>query len=109
MAERRRFTRISRSLVTYYRQLDGGVSERAALAVDVSRGGLLVELEPAPPVGALLSMEIVLGVGRPPVKIVGRVVRTAEQGSGIEFVDVEPGDLERIQEFIAVRRAGIGD
>lgn len=109
MAERRRFTRISRSLVTYYRQLDEGVPERAALAVDVSRGGLLVELDPAPPVGELLSMEIVLGSGRPPVNIVGRVVRTGDQGSGIEFVNIEPGDLERIQQFIAERRTGSGD
>ncbi len=108
MAERRRFTRIPRSLVTYYRRLDEGVPERAAVTRDVSRGGILVELDPPVDVGEMLALEMVLGDAEPPVNLVGRVVRVNAEGTAIEFVQLDGVDVDRIHRFVSSRRGGSG-
>lgn len=106
MAERRRFSRVSRPLVTYVRRLDDEALERAGLARDLSLGGILVELEPAPALDEFLALEMVLAPGTPPVNLVARVVRVDQEGTGLEFVRVDPGDRERLERFVRDRIPG---
>lgn len=106
MAERRRFTRIARSLVTYYRRMDETAVDRAAVTLDVSCGGIQVELEESFREGDLLSMELVLDDGKPAIDVIGKVVRVGSPVVGIEFVQAKVADVERLTKFVAEREAG---
>ncbi len=108
--ERRRFERIERSLVTYYRKLDEPPApepwDKAALARNVSLGGVLVELDENLHVGDRLSIEIHLGAEQPPVTMTGRIVRKISNTVGIQFEEMNDGDAGLFRLFLERRSRG---
>lgn len=105
MNDRRRFERVERSLVTYYRKLWVNSLEYAGVTSNVSRGGLLVELEGEFQVGDLLAMEMVLFNGEPPINLIARVVRheSTSPMKGLEFVQISGPDEKRLHDYLAER------
>lgn len=109
-AERRRFERIDRSLVTYYRKIGEGdvgesVLDRAAVTRNISMGGVLVELDESLRVGDRLAIEILLSGGESPVSVVGHIVRRVSTAFGIEFDEMSLEDRKRFEKYLVERKS----
>jgi hypothetical protein len=104
--ERRRFRRIDRDFITYYRRIDSASElAQAGLARNISSGGVLVTLDEEVRVGDRLSLELLLSPDAPPLNAIGRVVRLGADGVGIEFEHCDEPDRERLERFLALGRA----
>lgn len=103
--ERRRFFRLDRELVTYYRRAaSGDLPPLAALSRNISLGGVLVALEEKFAVEERIELEIVLGDREPPINVHGRVVRVEADGAcGIEFLEISPSDAVRLETYLKAR------
>ncbi len=105
MNDRRRFERVERTLVTYYRKLWVNSLEYAGVTSNISRGGILVELEGEFQSGDLLALEMVIFNGEPPINLVARVVRNDVSNplKGLEFVQISGPDEKRLHDYLAAR------
>lgn len=108
MSERRRFERIERNLVTHYRKLWQSSLEYAGVTTNISKGGILVELEGEGfEVGDLFSVELVLGANQPTIDLVARLARRVEGNlMGLEFVQIKGEDEIRLHEYVEARERG---
>jgi len=104
MSERRRFERIERSLVTHYRKLWDRGLEYAGVTTNISRSGILVELEGENlEVGDLIAIELILSASQPPIDLVARLARKVGTLMGLEFVQIKGEDEKRLHDFVAAR------
>ena len=100
---KRRFERVERALVTYYRKAGVEQIERAALAQNVSFGGLFVEMEDDFAPGDLLELEIVLEEGSAAIEMTAVVVRREGGSLALEFKDIADADRARLQLYLLER------
>ncbi len=111
-ADRRRFERTDLLVRIEYSTVDEIFSE---FTRDINEGGLFIETEKPRPTGTEVAMRFSLPGSPDPVQTVGRVVwvrsasADAPAGMGIEFDDLGPDDLQRINSMIRSLRNGPGD
>lgn len=104
MNDRRQFERVERSLVTHYRKLWETALEYAGVTTNISRGGILVELDGENlALGDLLSVEILLSATDSPIDLVARIVRKDGNMMGLEFVQIKGEDEKRLHDYVARR------
>jgi hypothetical protein len=104
--DRRRFKRIDRDFITYYRRIESTSElDQAGLARNISYGGVLVTLDEEVNVGDRLSLELLLSPDAPPLNAIGRVARLSADGVGIEFEHCAEPDRDRLEHFLASGRA----
>jgi len=105
-AERRRFRRIDRDFITYYRRLESASElAQASLARNISSGGVLVTLDEEVRIGDRLSLELLLSPDAPPLNAIGHVAHVGADGVGIEFERCDEPDRKRLERFLASGRA----
>ena len=105
-AERRRFRRIGRDFITYYRRIDSASElAQAGLTRNISSGGVLVTLDEEVRIGDRLSLELLISPDAPPLNAIGRVARIGADGVGIEFERCDEPDRKRLERFLASGRA----
>jgi CheY-like chemotaxis protein len=79
----------------------GAPGPEPALALNLSRSGLLMEASSSLDVGDRLELQFVPGEEPPPVRVRGRVVRLASPSRyGIEFTDLEADVSDRLLRFL---------
>lgn len=73
-----------------------------AFSRDISRGGMFVETDQPMPVGSRLNMRFNLE-GQDPITVAAAEVtyQVGKMGVGVQFVDVAPEDLKRIESYVA--------
>lgn len=109
MNDRRRFPRIERSLITYFRRTASADDlPLAALATNISRGGLCISMDEQLSPGDRIELEIVLKDREPPINLNGRVVRTSAEGVAIEFLAISETDRARLDAYLASRLTNRG-
>jgi CheY-like chemotaxis protein len=80
-----------------------GLPPEPGLALNLSLTGILMDVSITLTVGQPLELEFPLGEDRPPVRLLGRVVRMAPPSHyGIEFTDVDPASAESLRQFLDV-------
>lgn len=96
--ERRRFTRVRlRCKVS----MESGNDRVEGTTLDLSLGGALVQLNRALPANSLVTMNLVLEPGAPPLRSAARVVRTVGTDClGIKFENLGATEGSRLQEFL---------
>lgn len=96
--ERRRFTRLRlRCKVS----MESGNDRVEGTTLDLSLGGALVQLNRALPANSLVTMNLVLEPGAPPLRSAARVVRTVGTDClGIKFENLGATEGSRLQEFL---------
>ncbi|SNB46562.1 PilZ domain-containing protein [Geobacter sp. DSM 9736] len=77
----------------------------ARINVNISAGGLAIQLSPAATVSELCLVLIDLGDGKPPVIALGEVVWTetselGKQTAGLRYMEIMKSDQERINNFV---------
>ena len=106
---RRKFERIDRSLVTYYRKLQNTPDddlERAGLTKNISEGGILLELDDEYMIGDILALEIRLNDTGRPLFANGRIVRKLSNMFGISFERINEEDRLKFRKYIESRQEG---
>jgi len=81
-----------------------GCEECVSLAFsrDVSLGGMFVETSDPQPVDTLLNVRFNLDDDGPVVIAMARVAyQITKLGMGVEFLEISPGDIERLEAYIA--------
>ena len=96
--ERRRFTRLRlRCKVS----MESGNDRLEGTTLDLSLGGALVQLNRALPANSLVTMNLVLEPGAPPLRSAARVVRAVGTDClGIKFENLGATEGSRLQEFL---------
>jgi type IV pilus assembly protein PilZ len=107
--ERRSSPRADVVVQVNYQTVDALFSEFAS---NINEGGIFVETENPQPIGTAVELEFKLPGSDQPVEVVGRVVRTTEEGEcsqvggmGIEFEDLSAEARQRIDEIIRALRS----
>ena len=73
-----------------------------AFARDISVGGMFVEIEQPMPVGTRLTLRFNLEAQEPITVATAEVTyQIGKMGVGVQFVDVAPEDLKRIESYVA--------
>ena len=73
-----------------------------AFARDISVGGMFVEIDEPMPVGTRLNLRFNLEAQEPITVATAEVTyQIGRMGMGVQFVDVAPEDLKRIQSYVA--------
>lgn len=78
---------------------------QALCASEIGGGGVFLRTDAPLPPGRFITLRLGPGDGRP-FTVLGRVVWSAEgsvSGMGVRFVDIAPGDRDRILDFVATR------
>jgi c-di-GMP-binding flagellar brake protein YcgR len=110
--ERRRFMRYPTRMEVYYaeiRERGSGVVFNKSYSVDISSGGMRLELHRNCREETLLRLKFTLPVGRRREEflLTGRIVRslpsgqTKRQQAGIEFVDISSGEQDAISQYVS--------
>ena len=76
-------------------------AERALVGRNLSAGGMLVEQNLDLRVGEETQLAIFGREGEEPILVRAQVVREDQDGMALEFVDVAPGDPERLEALVA--------
>ena len=108
--ERREYPRIKSAFVNYSSIGEATVKETSSLTENVSAKGICIFISKVIKLNTLLSLKIYLPDGKGAVKAKGKVVWIRESpflrvaGSkhhdvGIEFVEIDENDRERINEY----------
>ena len=73
-----------------------------AFAKDISVGGMFVETDQPMPVGSRINLRFNLE-GQDPITVAAAEVtyQVGKLGVGVQFVDVAPEDLKRIENYVA--------
>jgi type IV pilus assembly protein PilZ len=107
--ERRSSPRAEIVVRVNYQTVDALFSEFAS---NINEGGIFVETEDPQPIGTAVELEFKLPGSDQPVEVVGRVVRTTEEGEhsqvsgmGIEFESLSVEASQRIDEIIRELRS----
>jgi len=107
--ERRSSPRADIVVQVNYQTVDALFSEFAS---NINEGGIFVETENPQPIGTAVELEFKLPGSDQPVEVVGRVVRTTEEGErsqvsgmGIEFESLSAEASQRIDEIIRELRS----
>jgi len=96
--EKRRYQQVPLRCVISARSAHGTLQGHT---LDLSLGGMLVQVQQSLPEGDVVSIEMNLPSVGPPICPEGRVVRVHEDGCmGIEFTKVTDADAERLQEAL---------
>ena len=107
-AEKRRFPRFDSRISIRYRKIPQVRLLQGTITRNISKGGLMMRTFEFLPHDARLTVEMALLEGMKPVQGTCRVawVRKAPFGeqydTGVEFVNLNQGDPERIGDFIAI-------
>ena len=98
----RKFIRIRSDFVVWYQTIDeDDLSFGRPQAVDISAGGILLEMDEGERIGTLLSMKFKIPNYEKEIKAEGRVVRlkrleTNKFEIGIEFLKISDEDIQAI-------------
>ncbi|REJ73375.1 MAG: PilZ domain-containing protein [Acidobacteria bacterium] len=106
-SEARHTIRVSRSIEATYSHDCPPIRCRVE---DVSETGMYLDSRHALPLGQLIRFSLDLPDENPdrPIEGIGRVVWTEQMlGAGIEFVELDPADRERIRYFVAAVLFGV--
>lgn len=82
---------------------------RAAVATEISGGGMFLKTPQALPEGSMLTVRVALPGMQRAFTVLTRVVRTvkggllAAPGMGVRFLDLQPKDRETIRAYVAAR------
>lgn len=112
--QRRQYFRVYVRVRVVARLIDDGRVRRAvsleypAQAENLSGGGLLLKVAGRYEIGDLLSIQIFLPDGKPPVEAVGKIVRVQNEPKdenlaahyGVEFVEIDERERSRIIAFL---------
>ncbi len=112
--QRRQYFRVYVRVRVVARLIDDGRMRRAvsleypAQAENLSGGGLLLKVAGRYRLGDLLAIQIFLPDGKPPIEVVGKVVRVQSEPEdeklpahyGVEFVEIDERDRSRIIAFL---------
>ena len=96
--ERRRFTRVRlRCRVS----MESGNDRLEGTTLDLSLGGVLVQVHRVFPPDTLVTVSLELEAGTAPLRSAARVVRTVETDCmGVQFENLESSESSRLQEFL---------
>ena len=93
--EKRRFQRVPMRCPVTVRSTKGSLQGNT---MDLSLGGMLLQLEHSVTVGEPVAFEIQLPIPGAPFRASGRVVRIHEEGCmGVLFTEMKPEEAERLQ------------
>lgn len=96
--EARRYQRVK---VRLKASIEWGQKQLTGETLDVSLGGMFVEVPQGPPLGATIQLGLELEPGSPPWRVAGRVVRSAGADCvGVQFENAAPDDSMRLQKFL---------
>ncbi|MEW5848400.1 MAG: PilZ domain-containing protein [Myxococcota bacterium] len=99
-SDKRRFKRVRIPLLVQYRFSPLG-EFRTDYAVNVSEGGLFISNAEAVPEGSVVFLQFLTREGMHLISGEGRVVRNGRDGGqGVQFIRLDPADLERLHELI---------
>ncbi len=83
--------------------------QKTGRAVELSADGLFLHTDDLLPEGSMMTLRLRLPGAARAFTVLGRVARvvlgglTRSPGMGIRFLDIRPGDRDRIAEYVALR------
>jgi len=87
-------------------QIECEESMSLAFARDISVGGMFIETSDPMPVGSRLTLRFNLEENEPIVEVTAEVsYQVGRMGVGVQFLEVKPEDLQRIDAYVANTRA----
>lgn len=108
--ERRKFIRLNINVQVNYSLLDGKDVKRIATTRDIGAGGIRLFVDGQIKRGDVIKLEFLLPESPPQVFATGRIVwvkpfsiegdKTTRFDAGIEFLDINPQDRERINKYV---------
>jgi type IV pilus assembly protein PilZ len=107
--ERRRWERAELVVRVDYKTVDELFSE---FARNINEGGLFVETDSPPALGASVALEFQIPGSDEPIQVMGRVVRVCDDshrdgpGMGIEFENLDTQSRDLINELVRQLRVG---
>jgi type IV pilus assembly protein PilZ len=107
--ERRRWERTDLVVRVDYKTVDELFSE---FARNINEGGLFVETDNPPPLGASVALQFQIPGSNEPILVMGRVVRVCQgdhregPGMGIEFENLDTQSRDLINELVRQLRVG---
>jgi len=107
--ERRRWERTELVVRVDYKTVDELFSE---FARNINEGGLFVETDSPPALGASVALEFQIPGSNEPIQVMGRVVRVCDDshregpGMGIEFENLDTQSRDLINELVRQLRVG---
>jgi type IV pilus assembly protein PilZ len=110
--ERRRWQRTELVVRVDYKTVDELFSE---FARNINEGGLFVETDSPPSLGASVALEFQIPGSDEPIQVMGRVVRVCDDkdregpGMGIEFENLDAQSRDLINELVRQLRVGTRD
>ena len=110
--ERRRWERAELVVRVDYKTVDELFSE---FARNINEGGLFVETDTPPALGASVALEFQIPGSDEPIQVMGRVVRVCDEGHregpgmGIEFENLDTQSRDLINELVRQLRVGARD
>jgi type IV pilus assembly protein PilZ len=110
--ERRRWERAELVVRVDYKTVDELFSE---FARNINEGGLFVETDSPPAIGASVALEFQIPGSDEPIQVMGRVVRVVGgdhkegPGMGIEFENLDNQSRDLINELVRQLRVGSRD
>jgi type IV pilus assembly protein PilZ len=110
--ERRRWERAELVVRVDYKTVDELFSE---FARNINEGGLFVETDTPPALGASVALEFQIPGSDEPIQVMGRVVRVCDEshregpGMGIEFENLDTQSRDLINELVRQLRVGARD
>ncbi|HVN39621.1 MAG TPA: TIGR02266 family protein [Myxococcota bacterium] len=107
--ERRRWERTDLVVRVDYKTVDELFSE---FARNINEGGLFVETDAPPAIGASVALEFQIPGSDEPIQVMGRVVRVCDgshqetPGMGIEFENLDTQSRDLINDLVRQLRVG---
>lgn len=99
MGNRRRYERIARSLVTYFKVHGSDVHEKAGVTKDLSVGGVMLKIEDEVQLGDVLELEISIDESKVPIQVRGKTVRVDGISKGFEFLDLTDESKAELKQY----------
>jgi CheY-like chemotaxis protein len=96
--EARRYHRVK---VNCNVSVECGQEQISGRTIDVSLGGMLLQVPYALPVGCAVQVTLEMRSGTPPLRVAARVVRTiGDDCMGLEIENARPEEAKKLQEFL---------
>ncbi len=99
MAERRKFIRFNTPVNLEYRSLTLNPIFGKALAKDLSREGVRVELREPVPIGTMLELSLNVPGDNLPVFATGKIAWADGLEAGLKLTKINPSDRARVLEY----------
>lgn len=100
MAERRKFIRFNTPVNLEYRTLTLNPIFGKALAKDLSREGVRVELKEQMPIGTMMELALNVPGDNLPVFATGKVAWADGLEAGLRLTKINPSDRARVLEYV---------